>query len=41
VGSIAAAFEDVLARRQVPVGAERTLKALYFAEPAPRWDGSK
>jgi hypothetical protein len=41
VDSIAAAFEDVLAQRQVPVGAERTLKAEYLAGPAPRWDGSK
>jgi hypothetical protein len=37
----AAAFKDILAQRQVPVGAERTLKAEYLAGPAPRWDGSK
>jgi hypothetical protein len=39
--SIAAAFKGGLAQRQVPVGAEYTLKAEYLAGSAPRWDGAK
>jgi len=39
--SIAAGFQNVLAERQVPIGAEHMLKAEYLARLAPRWDGSR